>query len=53
MSRYGIERDGKFGGVPSRSYNLGVRFIRTVIDGLGFSRQFGRVAFDVALVPAT
>ena len=37
MSQYGIERDGKSGGVPSRSYDPGVRSVRMDIDGVGAS----------------
>ena len=31
------ERDGKSGGVPSRSYKPGVRSVRTGINGVGVS----------------
>ena len=34
MFRHGTERDGKSGGVPSRSYDPGVRSVRTGIDGV-------------------
>ena len=37
MFRHGTERDGKSGGVPSRSYDPGVRSVRTGIDGVGVS----------------
>ena len=37
MSCHGIERDGKSGGVLSRSYNPRVRSIRMGIDGIGVS----------------
>ena len=37
MSQHRTERDGKSGGVPSRSYDLGVRSVRMGIDGVGVS----------------
>ena len=53
MSRHRIERAGKSGGVSSRSYNPGVRSVRTGIDGVGVEcRRFERVTFDVAPLPA-
>ena len=37
MFQHGTERDSESGGVPSRSYDLGVRSVRTGIDGVGVS----------------
>ena len=37
MFWHGTERDGKSGGVPSKSYDPGVRSVRMGIDGVGVS----------------
>ena len=37
MFQHGTKRDGKSGGVPSRSYDPGVRSVRTGINGVGVS----------------
>ena len=37
MFRHKIERDSKSGGVPSRSYDPGVRSVRMGIDDVGVS----------------
>ena len=37
MSQHRRERDYNSGGVLSRSYDPGVRFVRTGIDGVGVS----------------
>ena len=37
MFRHGIKRAGRSGGVPSRSYDPGVRSVRMGLDGVGVS----------------